>query len=127
MMPTQLRLLISQLCHYSPSLRWNYLLSPVRNGEDGNGLKLQNISQPRPKGLLGIQNGDLQKNPRQRADHVTLNYPITKPAANLKQSKSLIFLETCDPLFARVFPEPRRPWGRGSTLAFFFSNSQAAS
>ena len=44
--------------------------------------------------------------PWQTADHVTLNLPITRPAADLKRSKSLIFLETHDLLFARVFSKP---------------------
>ena len=60
----------------------------------------------------------MQKRPWQSADHMTIHYPITKPAADLKRSKSPIFLETCDLLFARVFSELpfwllRRSWGRG--------------
>ena len=47
-----------------------------------------------------------RRRPWQTADHVSTNYPITKPAAILKQSKSPIFSETCDLLFARIFSEP---------------------
>ena len=59
----------------------------------------------------------LRRRPWQTADHVTIKYPITKPAVILKQLKSSIFLETRDLLFARVFSEPpfgmpRRTWGR---------------
>ena len=37
-----------------------------------------------------------ERSPGQTPDHVTLSWPITEPGANLKQSKSPIFLETCD-------------------------------
>ena len=44
--------------------------------------------QPRPPGLLGVQNGGSEKN--------LGTWPIAKPATNLKRSKCPIFLETRD-------------------------------
>ena len=56
----------------------------------------------------------------QTTDHVSINYPITEPAAILKQSKSAVFLETRDLLFARVFSESREnPWDEVVPTRYF--------
>ena len=67
------------------------------------------VTQPRPQGHLRFQDGEwVRRRPWRRAGHVTTKLANCEPAAILKQSKSPIFLETRDLLFARVFFLHRR-------------------